>query len=104
MEQTVDYSAVNLLDDERTGKPEADRTRMVNYRKIVVADDLENSAGFSSEFRGKVQNRNVDVRYLSSYRLSYFRPSEQIDRRINYSPLLELESWANLWIDCSQLR
>ncbi len=97
MEQNRRFTAAGepASDDENEQGKTRSRSdkNVVNYRKIVVADDLENSTGFSSEFRGKVQNRNVDVRYLSSYRLSYFRPSEQIDRRINYSPLLEeLES------------
>ncbi|MBO4268228.1 MAG: tetratricopeptide repeat protein [Bacteroidaceae bacterium] len=76
-----------------------------NYRKIVVADDLENSTGFSSEYRGKVQNRNVNVQYLSSYRLSYYRTPEQIDRRVTWSPLLEALSsngvfMSQVYMDC----
>jgi len=74
--------------DEGRTRNKSDKN-VYNYRKIVVADDLENSTGFSSEYRGFVQNRNVDVQYLSSYRLSYFRTREQIDRRITWSPLLE---------------
>ena len=74
--------------DEGKTRNSSDKN-VYNYRKIVVADDLENSTGFSSEYRGKVQNRNVDVQYLSSYRLSYFRAKEQIDHRIAWSPLLD---------------
>lgn len=97
-EQSRRFNNMNNPDRDtssRDDETDDDKTRnssdknVYNYRKIVVADDLENSTGFSSEYRGKVQNRNVDVQYLSSYKLSYFRSKEQIDRRVNWSPLLE---------------
>ena len=61
-------------DREDEGKTrERDDKNVRNYRKIVVDEDLENSTGFSSEYRGKVQNRNVDVQYLEPYRLTYYK-------------------------------
>ena len=62
---------------------------MRNYRKIVVDENLENSTGFSSEYRGKVQNRNVEVQYLEPYRLTYFRNTDANSRHVLSSDLLD---------------
>lgn len=62
---------------------------IANYRKIIVADDLENATGYSSEYRGKVQNRNVEAQFLSLFHFSYFRRSNSIDRQIRNSHLLD---------------
>ena len=60
--------------DEDEGKTRERSDKNVrNYRKIVVDENLENSTGFSSEYRGKVQNRNVEARYLDPFRLTFFR-------------------------------
>ncbi len=65
-------------DKEDDGKTRERNDKNVrNYRKIVVDEDLENSTGFSSEYRGKVQNRNVDVKYLEPFRLTYFKDNTQ---------------------------
>ncbi|MBO4561847.1 MAG: tetratricopeptide repeat protein [Bacteroidaceae bacterium] len=60
-----------------------------NYRKIVVDENLENATGFTSEYRGKVQNRNVEVQYLEPYRLTYYRNTESNSRHVLSSDLLE---------------
>lgn len=74
--------------EERTRK-ESDRN-VWNYRKIVVSED--DGSKFSSEYRGKVQNRNVDVRLLQPYQLSYFADNNlsEIDREVRYSAAVEL--------------
>lgn len=65
-------------DKENEGKTRERSDKNVrNYRKIVVDENLENSTGFSSEYRGKVQNRNVDVQYLEPYRLTFYRDNTQ---------------------------
>lgn len=69
-----DADKADESDDGKT-RGSSDRN-MRNYRKIIVDDNLENSTGFSSEYRGKVQNRNVEVQYLELYRLTYFRTSD----------------------------
>ena len=61
-------------DNEEDSKTRQRKDKNVqNYRKIVVDEDLENATGFSSEYRGKVQNRNVEVQYLEPFRLTYYR-------------------------------
>ena len=66
-------------DKENEGKTRERSDKNVrNYRKIVVDENLENSTGFSSEYRGKVQNRNVEVQYLEPYRFTYYRDNTQV--------------------------
>lgn len=70
-------NAMGYSQDKQDDEQENQRTRnrsdrnVSNYRKIVVDENLENSTGFSSEFRGKVQNRNVELAFLDPFRLTY---------------------------------
>lgn len=70
-------NAMGYASDKNEDSQENQRTRnssdrnVSNYRKIVVDENLENSTGFSSEYRGKVQNRNVDLAFLEPFRLTY---------------------------------
>ena len=74
-------------DDSKTRERSDKNVR--NYRKIVVDEDLENSTGFSSEYRGKVQNRNVSVKYLEPYRLTYYKDNEQTVSMVHYSKAVD---------------
>ncbi|MCQ2068414.1 MAG: tetratricopeptide repeat protein [Bacteroidaceae bacterium] len=76
--------------DEDDGKTRERSDKNVrNYRKIIVDEDLENSTGFSSEYRGKVQNRNVDVKYLEPYRLTYYRDNDKSISRVYNSRVVD---------------
>lgn len=83
----VSNSQDDTDDDSKTRK-ESDKN-VKNYKKLVVADDVENGTGFSSEYRGKVQNRNVDVQYLSLFNISYFYRAGMVDRSLHYSADVE---------------
>jgi len=74
--------------EESKTRERADRN-VRNYRKIVVDENLENSTGFSSEYRGKVQNRNVDVQYLDPYRLTYFKDNSRVVNNVRYSKIVD---------------
>lgn len=73
--------------DEKTRERSDKNVR--NYRKIVVDENLENSTGFSSEYRGRVQNRNVDVQYLEPFRLTFFKDNEQTVSGVRYSKAVD---------------
>ena len=75
-------------DDESKTRDKSDRN-VRNYRKIIVDEDLENSTGFSSQYRGKVQNRNVDVQYLEPYRLTFFRDHSQNVSKVHVSKVVD---------------
>ena len=86
-------NAMGYADD--SGKEDDGKTRersdknVRNYRKIVVDENLENSTGFSSEYRGKVQNRNVDVQYLEPYRLTYYKDNTQAVSAVRNSKVVD---------------
>ena len=75
-------------DDDGKTRERGDKN-VRNYRKIVVDENLENSTGFSSEYRGKVQNRNVDVKYLEPYRLTYYKDNGQTVSAVHGSKVVE---------------
>jgi len=75
-------------DDEGKTREKSDKN-VRNYRKIIVDDNLENSTGYSSEYRGKVQNRNVEVKYLEPYRLTFFKDNSQTVNAVHSSKAVE---------------
>ncbi len=78
LNQAMGYDDDDEREDEGKTRERSDRN-VRNYRKIVVDENLENSTGFASEYRGKVQNRNVDVQYLEPFRLTYYRDYSKKD-------------------------
>lgn len=88
------YNRAHGFDDESDGtsdrKTRSGKDRNLSgYRKVIVDDNLENSTGFSSEYRGRVQNRNVQVTYLAPLRLTYFSGEGLTSRRPLTSSLLD---------------
>ena len=75
-------------DDDSKTRGSSDKN-VRNYRKIIVDENLENSTGFSSEYRGKIQNRNVEVQYLEPFRLTYFRDETQAVSNPRYSKIVD---------------
>lgn len=82
------YSDDSDKESEEKTRERSDKN-VRNYRKIIVNENLENSTGFSSEYRGKVQNRNVDVQYLETYRLTFFRDNNQVMSNVRYSKIVD---------------
>ena len=79
-------------DDEKedNGKTREKSDKNVrNYRKIIVDDNLENATGYASEYRGKVQNRNVDVKYLEPYRFTFYKDNTQTVNTVHGSKAVE---------------
>ena len=82
------YSDDSDQEDDSKTRERSDKN-VRNYRKIIVDEDLENSTGFSSEYRGKVQNRNVDVQYLEPYRLTYYKDNSQAVNMVHGSKAVD---------------
>ena len=74
-------------DDGKTREKSDKNVR--NYRKIIVDDNLENSTGYASEYRGKVQNRNVDVKYLEPFRFTFYKDNSQTVNTVHSSKAVE---------------
>ena len=82
------YQDESDKDDEGKTRERSDKD-VRNYRKIIVDEKLENSTGFSSEYRGKVQNRNVEVQYLEPYRFTYYRDNTEAVSTVHNSKVVD---------------
>ena len=85
---TMGYADASDSDDDGKTRESTDKN-VRNYRKIVVDESLENSTGFSSEYRGKVQNRNIEAQYLEPFRLTYFRDNSSAVSNVRYSRIVD---------------
>lgn len=74
---------------EENGKEEG-KTRkksdkdMNNYRKIVIADDSDMEQRYKSDIRGRVQDRNVNIRMEPMYALTYYEKLSDVKRAVHY--------------------
>lgn len=79
-------------DDDGESK---DRTRkksdrnMNNYRKIVVADNEEGDEKYKSEYRGRVQDKNVNITPQPMFALTYYERHDEVKRQVNYYKYIE---------------
>ena len=74
-------------EDEKTRK-ESDRN-IKKYKRLVVADDAMGESEFASEYRGKVQNRNVYVALQPLFVLTYYNKESEVGRIVHYHRYLE---------------
>ena len=56
---------------------------MQNYRRLVVADKNDIGQSYTSEYRGKVQNKKIVVKSEPYFTLSYLEKDSEIRRTIN---------------------
>ncbi len=76
--------------NKQTAQADKDRTRkksdknVNNYRKIVVADNNELESKYKNEYRGRVQDRNVNIVPQPMFVLSYYEKMAEIDQAIHY--------------------
>lgn len=57
---------------------------MENYRKIVIADDSENTQRYTSDYRGRVQDRNVVVKLEPMYALTYYEKISEVKKTVHF--------------------
>lgn len=74
---------------------EGDKTRkksdkdMNNYRKIVIADDSEAEQKYKSDYRGRVQDRNVNIKMEPMYAITYYEKPSDVKGAVNYHKLID---------------
>ena len=62
------------------------------YNRVVIADD-SNDKQYISTYRGKVQNRNVDVRLEPMFVVSYYEKTHELSKAVQYyKPLVDINS------------
>jgi tetratricopeptide (TPR) repeat protein len=74
-------------EDEKTRK-KSDKN-MNNYRKIVIADDDDATQRYKSDYRGRVQNRNVVVKLEPMYALTYYEKMSDVKRAVHYHKYID---------------
>ncbi|HJD75659.1 MAG TPA: tetratricopeptide repeat protein, partial [Bacteroides reticulotermitis] len=62
---------------------------MNNYRKIVIADDSEANQKYTSDYRGRVQDRNVSVKLEPMFALTYYEKPSEVKRMVNFHKYIE---------------
>lgn len=76
-------------DESDSEKTVAEKTRkrsdqnVANYHKIIIADD-ESSRQYTSEYRGRVQDRKVEVKIEPMYVLSYYEKTHEVRGDVHF--------------------
>ena len=55
-----------------------------NYRKIVVADNDSEDDRYKTDYRGRVQDKNVTILPRPMFALNYYERPEEVKRQVNY--------------------
>jgi len=69
---------------------------MNNYRKIVIADESEQDRKYKSDYRGRVQDKNVIIKLKSMYALTYYEKVSGISRSIHYDKFIDSLNHSNI--------
>lgn len=82
--------ADNPQDGEDSGKTRKKSDKnMDNYRKIVIADDSEAEQKYKSDYRGRVQDRNVAIKMEPMYALTYYEKQSEVKRIVHFHKYIE---------------
>lgn len=76
----------NSKSDKTRKKSDKD---MENYSKIVVADETESEPKYKNEYRGKVQDRNVEIKLEPMFALTYYEKTSEIKRNLKYHKYID---------------
>lgn len=70
---------------------------MENYRKIVIADDSDADQRYKSDYRGRVQDRNVTIKLEPMYALTYYEKLSDVKRMVHYHKYIDELNHAKLF-------
>ena len=71
-------------DDKDNTRKKSDKN-MNNYRKIVVADNDGMESKYKNEYRGRVQDRNINIVPQPMFILTYYEKVNEINQIIHYN-------------------
>lgn len=57
---------------------------MNNYRKIMVADNDESESKYKTNYRGRVQDNNVNILPQPMFAMTYYERKDEVRRQINF--------------------
>lgn len=73
----------------------ADKTRkksdknMNNFRKIVVADNEETASKYKTDYRGRVQDKNVNILPQPMFALNYYERRDEVQQQVHTSKYID---------------
>lgn len=86
--EVAENSSENSDGDDGKTRKKSDKN-MENYRKIVIADDSEADQRYKSDYRGRVQDRNVTIKLEPMYALTYYEKQSDVKRIVHYHKYVE---------------
>ncbi|KAA6343434.1 Lipopolysaccharide assembly protein B [termite gut metagenome] len=60
-----------------------------NFRKIVIVDDEETEQRYTSDYRGKVQDKNINIRMEPMYVLTYYEKTSEVKHAVHYHKFID---------------
>lgn len=81
-------AGVAKADKEDKTRKRSDRN-VSNYKKMMVADE-NYSNNYATEYRGRVQNRNIPVEPEPMYVLTYYKDSRELRAAAYYKPIEDM--------------
>lgn len=85
-----DKTVAENKDDEEGNKTRKKSNKdMNNYRKIVIADEADTEQRYKSDYRGKVQDRNVNIKMEPMYALTYYEKMSEVKRAVHYHKFID---------------
>ena len=81
--------------DENSEEGKEEKTRkksdknMNNYRKIVIADDAESEQRYKSDYRGRVQDKNVTIKLEPMFALTYYERQSDVKYGVHYHKFID---------------
>lgn len=61
-----------------------------NYNSLVVEDETEMERKYSNDYRGRIQDRKVDIELLPMFVLTYYERPSEVKRTIHYYEPIDL--------------
>lgn len=83
-----DESQSDTADTSGKTRKKSDKN-MENYRKIVIADDSDADKRYTSDYRGRVQDRNVSVKLEPMFALTYYEKMSDVKRIVHYHKFID---------------
>ena len=99
----VTADAQNTSGGKNSTEKEQEKTRkksdknVENYRKIVIADDEEMNQRYSSDYRGRVQDKNVAIKLEPMYALTYYEKISDVKRAVHYHKFIDELNYSKLF-------
>ena len=75
-------------EDEGKTRKKSDKN-IRNFRKIVIADESEMEQRYTSDYRGRVQNRNVVIKLEPMYALTYYEKVSDVKRVVHFHKYID---------------